>query len=80
MEGQDNFRPEDQHDVAAFMRIFMDMMGMSSEHDIPHGKQPSFYISYIYIFLIVSYLCSCCYDVQYDVWLPTKWQRRVQHR
>ena len=38
MEGKDNFRPEDQHDVAAFMRIFMDMMGMSSEHDIPHGK------------------------------------------
>lgn len=37
MEGKDSVRPEDQHDVAAFMRIFMDMMGMSSEHDIPHG-------------------------------------------
>lgn len=39
MEGKDAFHPgDDKHDVAAFMRIFMDMMGMSSEDDIPHGK------------------------------------------
>lgn len=48
MEGKDNFRPEDQHDVAAFMRIFMDMMGMSSEHDIPHGN---------IIFELYKFLC-----------------------
>lgn len=43
MEGKDGFRPDDQHDVAAFMRIFMDMMGMSSENDIPHGNFPFFF-------------------------------------
>eukprot|EP01040_Poterioochromonas_malhamensis_P019936 gene19936-23688_t len=42
MEGKDSVRPEDQHDVAAFMRIFMDMMGMSSEHDIPHAAAMTF--------------------------------------
>jgi hypothetical protein len=44
MEGKDSFRPDDQHDVAAFMRIFMDMMGMSHDNDLHRGIDDKIFI------------------------------------
>ncbi len=38
MEGKDSFRGEDQHEIAAFMRMFMDMVGMSESDSLPTGK------------------------------------------
>ncbi len=38
MEGKDSFRGDDQHEIAAFMRMFMDMVGMSEGDPLPSGK------------------------------------------
>jgi hypothetical protein len=37
MEGNDAYRGEDSHEIAAFMRMFMDMVGISESDSIP-GK------------------------------------------
>lgn len=55
MEGKDGFRTDDQHDVAAFMKIFMDMMGMTSESDLPQSKDYSIDKNYIIL------TCCLCY-------------------
>lgn len=36
--GRDREKGEDSHEIAAFMRIFMDMVGMSESDSIPAGK------------------------------------------
>ncbi len=37
MEGKDSFNGDDQHEIAAFMRMFMDMVGMADSDQIPTG-------------------------------------------
>jgi hypothetical protein len=38
MEGREPFKGDDSHEVAAFMRMFMDMVGISESDSIPAGK------------------------------------------
>ncbi|RYH32201.1 hypothetical protein EON65_01100 [archaeon] len=38
MEGKDTFRAEDSHEIAAFMRMFMDMVGISENDPLPAGR------------------------------------------
>lgn len=38
MEGKDNLKGDDQHEIAAFMRMFMDMVGMADADSIPSGN------------------------------------------
>lgn len=37
MEGSDTQKNEDSHEIAAFMRMFMDMVGISDSETIPAG-------------------------------------------
>lgn len=37
MEGTDGYRGDDSHEIAAFMRMFMDMVGISESDSIPAG-------------------------------------------
>jgi hypothetical protein len=37
MEGKDGFRGDDSHEIAAFMRMFMDMVGISENDTLPAG-------------------------------------------
>jgi hypothetical protein len=37
MESSDSQRGEDSHEIAAFMRMFMDMVGISDTESIPAG-------------------------------------------
>lgn len=38
MEGKDIYKGDDSHEIAAFMRMFMDMVGISESDSIPAGK------------------------------------------
>jgi hypothetical protein len=40
MEGKDSFRGDDSHEIAAFMRMFMDMVGISENDPLPAGTKP----------------------------------------
>jgi hypothetical protein len=40
MESSDSQRGEDSHEIAAFMRMFMDMVGISDTESIPAGRPP----------------------------------------
>ena len=37
MEGTDGYKGDDSHEIAAFMRMFMDMVGISESDSIPAG-------------------------------------------
>jgi hypothetical protein len=37
MEGTDTQKGEDSHEIAAFMRMFMDMVGIADNETIPAG-------------------------------------------
>jgi hypothetical protein len=39
MEGSDGYKGDDTHEVAAFMRMFMDMVGISESDSIPAGER-----------------------------------------
>ena len=74
MEGSDG----ESREVAAFMRMFMDMVGISDSDSIPAGiqsKKNSFLnISYGNFYFFFSY------DFRYDVWSPSSCNGRVEHR
>lgn len=38
MEGTDGYKGDDTHEIAAFMRMFMDMVGISESDSIPAGS------------------------------------------
>ena len=38
MEGTDGYKGDESHEVAAFMRMFMDMVGISESDSIPAGE------------------------------------------
>jgi len=40
MEGTDGYKGDDSHEIAAFMRMFMDMVGISESDSIPAGTFP----------------------------------------
>jgi len=37
LEGKDSFRNDEQHELAAFMRMFMDMVGISENESLSTG-------------------------------------------
>jgi hypothetical protein len=37
MEGKEGYKGDDSHEIAAFMRMFMDMVGISENDSIPAG-------------------------------------------
>lgn len=39
MEGTDGYKGDDTHEIAAFMRMFMDMVGISESDSIPAGSK-----------------------------------------
>ncbi len=37
IEGKDSFHNDEQHELAAFMRMFMDMVGISGNESLSNG-------------------------------------------
>ncbi len=74
MEGSDG----ESREVAAFMRMFMDMVGISDSDSIPAGiqsKKNSFSKYFLW-----KRLFFLSYDFRYDVWSPSSCNGRVEHR
>lgn len=38
MEGKDSYRGDSSHEIAAFMRMFMDMVGITENDTLPAGR------------------------------------------
>lgn len=70
MEGKDNFRGNDKHEIAAFMKMFMDMVGISEHDSIPSGN--NFYYFFLRFTSNLMSLFSCCNDLWNDVWTTSK--------
>jgi hypothetical protein len=88
MEGKDAFRGDEQHEIAAFMRMFMDMVGMSESDALPSGKIIRTTTSPLERLLITSHISTnclfglnehSCNDVWDDVWFSTKQHGGVEH-
>jgi hypothetical protein len=66
LDGKDSFKGDDQHEIAAFMRMFMDMVGMADADSLPSG------MSLMQSFCHFDFLL-CSDDFRNDVWCkPTQ--------
>ena len=48
MEGTDSYKGDDSHEIAAFMRMFMDMVGITENDTIPAGLGITYFVIIIY--------------------------------
>jgi hypothetical protein len=83
MEGKDPYKVDDSHEIAAFMRMFMDMVGISENDSIPAGKLTlsSAELFSRHVLTEVSVVvCLYSHDVRNDVWLQSKRRGGVEHR
>lgn len=71
MEGKESFRGDDSHEIAAFMRMFMDMVGISENDSIPAGTS-ILYQLLSRLLLTNAVIVDSGNDFRHDVWLSTQ--------
>ena len=71
MEGSEGYKGDDSHEIAAFMRMFMDMVGISDSDSIPAGKPYLFAQSKLSELIAFVHFYFLSHDIWNDVWCKT---------